>query len=465
MLIKPTRREAYRLLHDGALALARAERQGIRVDMEYCQSKHDHLTRKIALLEKRFFETSFYRHWYNSFGGRVNINSNDQLATFLYDKKKIKPTTLTESGKGSTDEDALLQLDIPELVDLLQIRKLKKVRDTYLGAFMREQVDGFIHPFYNLHLVKTFRSSSDSPNFQNIPKRDKEAMLLTRRALFPRVGHQLMEVDFKGIEVRIAACYHKDPTMLRYIKDPTTDMHGDMAVQLFGLSNFTKSNPAHSTLRSAAKNSFVFPQFYGDYYKNSAINLAIVWGKLPDHGNWRKGQGLPLEDGFALGDLMLSNGFKNLDDYIEHVRVIEDDFWTKRFPIYSKWKEQWIAEYKKKGYFDMFTGFRCSGVLRPNNIINYPVQGVAFHCLLWALIRLDYLFSLQNLQSKIIGQIHDAIVFDIYPPELVRVSKLIKQVMTQELVEHWRWIIVPMDVEVDLGEIDASWADLSFYKI
>ena len=133
-------------------------------------------------------------------------------------------------------------MGIPELDNLLRIRKLKKVRDTYLEGFLREQVNGYIHPFFNLHLVRTYRSSSDHPNFQNIPKRDKEAMNIVRRAIFPRPGHQLLELDYSGLEVRIAACYHKDKTMLRYIGDPHSDMHGDMAKQIFIIDDLIRTN-------------------------------------------------------------------------------------------------------------------------------------------------------------------------------------------------------------------------------
>ena len=87
--------------------------------------------------------------------------------------------------------------------DSLQIRKLEKIKGTYLEAFVREQTDGFIHPFYNLHNVRTYRSSSADPNFQNIPKRDKESMKICRRAILPRPGHMLVEADFSALEVNI----------------------------------------------------------------------------------------------------------------------------------------------------------------------------------------------------------------------------------------------------------------------
>ena len=264
MEYNPRFEEAYHLLHEGILALAKAERAGIRVDLDYIEEQMGYLNIEITQLEESIIRTNFYKHWKHSMKGTINMHSNTQLATFLYKVRKLKVEKETTSGLGSTDDETLRQLatnyDIPELELILKVRKLKRVRDTYLLAFEREQVNGYIHPFFNLHLVTTYRSSSDHPNFQNIPKRDEESMQLCRRALYPRPGHQLLEIDYSGLEVRIAACYHKDPTMLEYIRNPKSDMHGDMAKQIFLLNDFNKET--HGVLRQAAKNVFVFPEFY-----------------------------------------------------------------------------------------------------------------------------------------------------------------------------------------------------------
>lgn len=821
MKINPNTSEAYNLLHMGTLALARAEQQGIRVDMLYAEKKKAFLTRKIEYLESRFKETDFYKHWYHSIGNKhPNIHSNQQLSHFLYKVKKLQPVTDTESGQGSTDEEALTQLEIPELNDLLQIRKLKKVRDTYLDAFVKEQVDGYVHPSFNLHLVRTFRSciaegslilvardfltnpkgipieeiktgdyvycfdnelnpaiqkvlwagktghrevirihysvhgygkgfldvtpehkvrlidgsyeqaknligdfrknddsrhlpkvrvlsckrtkdqlnftghlshgtgilesrfiyskligsllnsdiihhrngihldhsidnleretrenhssyhsknaseevkklriktlnenrykivykkgidnpnslklskftcyrllaeakgqltkvnydftsfknclkaqginqqnvkdrydrngvylwksymkkiadlgraevsnmtgfnyykllrlysyyginisrrwgnqfgkfkpgnhtitkiewinkevdvydievekyhnffaneicvhnSSDRPNFQNIPKRDKEAMNICRKALFPRPGHQLLEMDFGSLEVRIAACYHKDPMMIRYITDPTTDMHSDMGTQLFLLDKLDRKIPEHKVLRDATKNSFVFPQFYGDYYKNCAHNLAVRWGKLTE-GKWRPRQGIPMPGGITLSDHLISQGIKSYNAYTEYVKEIEADFWGNRFRVYSKWKEKWWNNYQVNGYVDLLTGFRCSGLMSKNDSINYPVQGAAFHCLLWSFIEIDRIIRKEKWDTKIISQVHDSVILDVNPKELEIVTKTIKRITTVDLPKAFNWIIVPLEIEADLADIDCSWADLKSYPL
>jgi len=454
-------KEAYKLMHDGVLALARAERQGLRVDVEYVQTKKQHLTRKIERLEEQFKETKFYKHWDHSMRRHPNIYSNAQLAAFLYKVKKIKPPKETESGQGATDEEALLSLEIPELKDLIQIRKLRKIRDTYLEGFEKEAVYGYIHPSFNLHLVRTFRSSSDRPNFQNIPKRDYESMQTVRKALYPRPGHQLLEVDYSGLEVRIAACYHKDTTMLEYLKTGY-DMHSDMAQQLFVIDGFDKSKPNHAYLRSATKNGFVFPQFYGDWYGSCAEYLACNWGKLPK-SHFLYTQGVEVEKGRLLGQHLSGKGIHTYKMFEEHVKKIEADFWGRRFFEYAQWKEKWWKEYQKKGYIEMLTGFTCSGVMSRNDCINYPVQGSAFHCLLWSFNRLDAEIRRKKIDSKIVGQIHDAIVLDVNPQERDDLVVMIKSITTVELPQAWPWIIVPLEVDFELCPIDASWAEKKSY--
>jgi len=456
MEVHPRTSQAYRLFHDGILALGRAERQGIRVDIEYAQTKKKHLTRKIDRAEEKVKESKFYRRWQHVAKGTVNINSDPQLRYYLYDILKLEPLKTTITGLGSTDEESLIGLNIPELNSIIEIRKLKKIRDTYLDAFVREQVNGYIHPFFNLHLPTTFRSSSDHPNFQNIPNRDKEAMQLVRKALYPRPGHQLLSADFSGLEVRIAACYHNDATMMKYINDVTTDMHRDMAEQIF-MIDYDKSDPTHKYLRAAAKNGFVFPEFYGDWYKKCAAILAGKWGGLQD-GRWKPGQGVAVADSH-LADHLISKGIKSMDKFTNHVKEIEHDFWSNRFHGYAIWKDAWWATYQRHGYFDMKTGFRCSGVMGRNDATNWPIQGSAFHCLLWSLNKIDEIMRREKWDTKIIGQIHDEIVLDVNPKELSHVAETVNIVTCIDLPEEWKWITTPLEVEADLCEVDASWAE------
>jgi DNA polymerase-1 len=450
-----TQIQAYRLLHEGSLALSRAEQAGIRVDMDYLEAKISHMTRKMDYWDRKFRNSNFYKRWEKVQGKEPNPNSTVQLRNYLYEIKGRKPVKVTDKGFGSVDKESLASLKIPELDMILEIRQLKKNRD-YLLGFQREQIDGWLHPNFNLHLVRSYRSSADHPNFQNIPKRDKEAMRLTRRALFPRPNHQLLEADFGALEVRISCCYHKDPTMIKYLKDGF-DMHADIAKQIFKKKEFDRNKPDHSYLRGAAKNGFVFPQFYGDYYRNCAKYMACDWGGLST-GRWKPGQGVDF-DGGKLSDHLISQEIKSLGNFIDHVKTVEQNFWGKRFRVYSRWKEKWWHQYQKTGYVDLLTGFRCSGLMGKNDVINYPIQGSAFHCLLWSFIQLDKFIHNEGLMSRIIGQIHDSIILDVFPPELNLLIETIKRITTVELPEAWKWIIVPLEIDFECCEINAPWSE------
>lgn len=451
-------KQGYKLFHDGILALSRAEAVGIRFDEEYAQRTEQELTEKINFLEREFKQTPFAKEWARTTPGGLNINSNPSLSKYLYSVLKLPPVKQTEKGGGSTDDEALKALNIPELNTLLEIRKWLKVRDTYFAQFIRECVDGRIHPSFNLHTVTTYRSSSSNPNFQNIPKRDKEVKNIVRGALFPSRGNLLMEVDFSGLEVMIAACYHKDSVMLRYLTDPESDMHGDMCAQIFKIKNFNRKLPEFSYLRSATKNGFVFPQFYGDYYKNNAVSLS-QWCNIPAR-KFKPGEGVKMPNSGTISDHLISVGVTTYSKFEEHLREVEYDFWNNRFKVYGQWKEKWYSDYQNKGYFDSLTGFRYRGLMRRNEVINYPVQGAAFHCLLWSFIQMDKAIYSRGLKSRLIGQIHDSMVLDVVPEELNLIQNLVRRITTVNLQKTWDWIIVPLNVEIEVGGIDCSWATL-----
>lgn len=451
--------EGYNLLHNGTLALYRAERTGLQVDVEYINKTINEIKERIVNLEKEIKSTTFFKKWQRVSKSKVNIYSPQQLGFYLYDIKKLKPPKTTPTGKGSTDDESLTLLNIPETNKLLEIKKLKKTKD-YLLLFKREQYKGVLRPFFNLHTALTYRSSSDRPNFQNIPKRDAEAMTIVRKSIKPRKGHQLLELDYKQLEVGIAACYHKDPTMLKYIKTDH-DMHGDMAKQIFMIEDFDKK--VHKDLRSASKNGFVFPQFYGDYYKNCADYLITKWVKLKK-GKWRKGQGIKIGNEH-ISDILIRNGIKNYEQFENHLQEIEYDFWKNRFPVYDKWRETWWKKYQVKGSAKAKSGFTFKGLMGRNDVINYPVQGAAFHVLLWSLIQATKAFQREGFKTKIIGQIHDAIVLDVHPKELKRVIKIMQCIMENDVKQHFKWINIPLKIEAELCPVDGSWAEKEEIKI
>mgnify|MGYP001030497361 CR=1 FL=1 len=452
--------DAYNLFHEGQLVLAKMERRGIHVDVEYCRRKLEEVSAEMERLQREFEATKLHRYWSHVFGNKMNINSSYQLSYILYDKLKIQPVRLTAAGKGSVDEDSLSQLDVPGLDKLIECRKLTKVKSTYLEAFIAENVDGYLHPAFLLNTVRTYRSSCVSPNFQNIPKRDKRLMEICRRAIIPRPGRTLVEADFSSLEVRIAACYCKDPVLINYLTSESGDMHLDTARELFFLDDKAdKSDPRIARLRQAAKNGFVFPQFYGDYYVNCTRNLCD-WVELEVGAErWSSGSGAEIFPGVPIAKHLAVHKIRGYRDFEEHVRKVEHDFWNKRFQVYNRWRKHQVERYARTGKLRMKTGFECSGVMQNNEVINYPIQGSAFHCLLKTLIELDRFIEREGLSSFPIAQIHDSIVIDAVPEEVESIKDFLTDYVRNRLPKEWDWIIVPLDIEVTVFGVDKPWLE------
>jgi len=278
-------------------------------------------------------------------------------------------------------------------------------------------------------------------------------------------NHKVVSVEFAGYEdvfninvdrlhnyavssgVILKNCYHKDPKMLEYLTDPTTDMHRDVAMDCFMISDPQK---VHKAIRQEAKGSFTFAQFYGDYYVHCAKNL---WAPVIRDNN-----PLTLADGQTkLIDHLRACGIDDYGDFEKHMQKVEDIFWNQRFSVYTQWKKDWKSEYDKKGYFDLYTGFRCSGFMKKNDVLNYQIQGSAFHCLLWSLIQLHKWLKTNKLRTVIVGQIHDEAVLDMHESEIEVVLAKCKEIMTVDIVKHWSWIIAPLEVEADFCPPNGTW--------
>jgi uracil-DNA glycosylase family 4 len=428
-------KEGMKLLLKGNEVLSRVHRTGMHIDMDMLEEQYRRTDKRIQKKEEELREFDEWKE-YGSFD--FNIDSNKQLGKLLYDILEYpKP-----GGKRKVDEGALNDINTPFTKTILERKKLIKMRDTYFDGFRREQINGIVRAFFNLNTVKTFRGSANAPNFQNIPKHNEAIKKIVRSLIIPRPGNRIIEYDYKGVEVSVGACYHKDRNMINYILDESTDMHRDTCMDIFfrGLDDFTKQE------RQIAKNSFVFPSFYGSstYAPDGEIGNITqnLWDDAPETTM------LHLKD----------NGIKNIRDFQSHVEDIEKKFWEERFPEYDEWKNQTYKQYKKDGYVDLYTGFRCYGPMKKTQVCNYPIQGSAFHCLLWNLIQVEEAIKNISGRSMVIGQIHDAIVVDCHPEDEPEVDRLIKLWGTEKIREHWDWIMVPLKIEKERGAVDGSWA-------
>ncbi len=191
--------------------------------------------------------------------------------------------------------------------------------------------------------------------------------------------------------------------------------------------------------RYQAKNQFVFPQFYGDWFKTCATS---IWNDMHDETR----------------EHLKSKGIKNYNRFENHVKEVERKFWHERFPVYNKWKDKTWTKYERTGRVELMTGFVCSGNMKINEVLNRPIQGPAFHCLLWSLIQLNQYMRKEKFDSLIIGQIHDSILMDAVPDERADLFPVIRQIMCEDIREHWSWIIVPLDIEAEITEIDQAWS-------
>jgi len=454
--------DAYKLMHEGVLALAQVEANGMRIDLDYLNNALKENSKKIAILSEEIKSDKVVRIWKKRFGVKTNLDSGDQLGKVLFDNLGYECKEKTDKGKPKTDIESLETLDIPFVKKYLHLKKLKKAQATYLKGIQREVCNGFLHPVFNLHIAQTFRSSSDSPNFQNLPIRNPEMAELIRKCFIPRKGGRIVETDYGGIEVHAAAWYHKDPVMLNYICDPSKDMHRDMAAQCYKLS----TKQVTKLIRYCGKNKFVFPQFYGDWYLSCA---PALWSSIDQLG-LETAKGTPLKEHLAkkgIHDLGSLNPKVSpvKGTFIHHIMEVQEDFWGRRFKVYTEWKNKWWESYRRTGKFQTLTGFEITGWMKRNEVINYPVQGVAFHCLLWSLINLQKQLKKYKMKTKIVGQIHDSIVSDVPDKEFKDYLEISNDVMTKQIVKHWPWIITPLEVEAEASPVDGSWFEKKAIKV
>src|ERR1017187_8748045 len=181
-MIKATTADAYALMHEGAIALAQVESNGVRIDTKYLDNKLVEIKKDIKVCTLELQEDEVWTKWKRHFGDKANLDAPKQLAKIMFGvlgHKSIRKTVTT--GEDAADEEAFKHIDLPFMKEYIALKKLKKLDSTYLRGIYREVCDGLLHASYNLHLAITYRSSCDTPNFQNIPVRNPEIAAMVRR--------------------------------------------------------------------------------------------------------------------------------------------------------------------------------------------------------------------------------------------------------------------------------------------
>ena len=437
-LIKP-----YKFFHDSAIILGEMHQNGVYADEQYFNEQDIILGDQIKEIEKGLLSSEEAKKFKKEMNKEIDLASSKDLGNLFYKVLGLK-ARLTEKGNPSVDKNTLDKIDLPFVKELLHLRKLEKARGTYLAQFKREIINNRINPFFTLNNVVSFRSGSNMPNMQNIPTRDDLVKKIIRSGIKASPGNVLFFFDFSGAEVKTSCCTHKDPNMIKYITDPTTDMHFDCGKDIFILSpeEMTKD------IRFYAKNMWVFAQFYGSWWKDCGSNLWDECIKRLD---------LKTKSGKSLKEHLFEQGIENKDQFLSHCEEVERVFWGERFKGYADWKKEINMSYQRKGYIETFFGFRFSGYMDRKQVSNYPIQSVSFHILLWCIQEIRKVARKEKWKSKMNMEIHDELVFDAIPEEVPRIAEVVKDVVHNKLREAFDWIIIPFDVEFSITPVNGSW--------
>ena len=467
MKLHRTTPAAMDLWRRGAIALAKVEAAGVRIDKGHLDAAIVDCGNRIRDAQRRLTaDRDFRAHWVRRFGEKTNPASYDQLAEVMFKCLGFKGRgTKTESGDRESARRAAFEgISHPIKDAFFEAASLIKARNTFLYGIRRELVqhdDGlwYVHPSYNLNTVITFRSSSDGPNYQQNPKRDQRMAEIVRRCYIPRPGRCLGEIDYGQIEVRVPCAVNFDPQLIQYVTDPTTDMHRDMACQIFRL----KKEQVSKALRNIVKTWYVFATFYGSYYGLTAKSL---WEEIDIAGAKLEGSDKTVRQHVT------EMGYTELGDpddvrdgtWMAWVRSIDEDFWGRRFRVYAEWRRRTWDEYCRDGGFSMVTGFAVNAPLDKKQVCNSQIQGPAFHLLLWSMCELVDWLERYKMKTVVVGEVHDSINIDVAPEEADDVFLAARHFMTKKVTKFAPWLNVPLVVEPEISPVNGSWYDVKGCK-
>ncbi|WP_295833769.1 DNA polymerase I [uncultured Winogradskyella sp.] len=388
--------------------LAAMELEGINLDKAFLNSLSDDLNNDIQTLEKRIYEAA---------GEEFNIASPKQLGIILFEKMKLvdKPKK-TKTGQYSTAEDVLSYLakDHQIIRDVLDYRGLAKLKSTYVDALplQVEESTNRVHTDYMQTVAATGRLSSNNPNLQNIPIRTERGRQV-RKAFVPRdENYTLLAADYSQIELRIIAALSQEETMIEAFKNGE-DIHASTASRVFNV-------PLTEVSREQRSNA-------------KTVNFGIIYGV----------------SAFGLSnqtDLSRGEAKELIDTYYE------------TYPKLRAYISKQVDFARDNGYVQTVLGRRRylkdinsrNAVVRgaaERNAVNAPIQGSAADIIKIAMINIYDKLQASGYKSKMLLQVHDELVFDIYKPELDAMKTLIKTEM-----ENAYTLNVPLDVDLDIGD-------------
>jgi len=388
--------------------LAAMELEGINLDTAFLKSLSGDLDQDIASLEKQIYEEA---------GESFNIGSPKQLGEILFNKLKLvdKPKK-TRTGQYSTAEDVLsgLAKDHRIIRDVLEYRGLTKLKSTYVDALPQQVAPstGRVHTDYMQTVAATGRLSSNNPNLQNIPIRTERGRQI-RKAFVPRnEDYKLLAADYSQIELRIIAALSEEATMIESFRRGE-DIHASTAARVFKV-------PLEEVTRDQRSNA-------------KTVNFGIIYGV----------------SAFGLSNqtsLSRTEAKQLIDTYYE------------TYPKLRNYISDQIDFAREHGYVQTVLGRRrylkdingSNAVVRgaaERNAINAPIQGSAADIIKIAMIRIQEKLVQGGYKTKMLLQVHDELVFDVYLKELEEVSAMIRAEM-----ENAYKLTVPLVVDIGVGD-------------
>ncbi|MDG1713923.1 DNA polymerase I [Lacinutrix sp.] len=387
--------------------LAAMELEGINLDGTFLNGLSEALEKDIATLEAKIYEVT---------GETFNIASPKQMGIILFEKLKLvdKPKK-TKTGQYKTSEDILSYLakDHEIIRNILEYRGLAKLKSTYVDALplQVEEITGRVHTDYMQTVAATGRLSSNNPNLQNIPIRTERGRQV-RKAFIPRNDEYiLLAADYSQIELRIIAALSQEETMIEAFKNGE-DIHASTASKVFNV-------PITEVTREQRSNA-------------KTVNFGIIYGV----------------SAFGLSnqtDLSRGEAKELIDTYYE------------TYPKLKAYMSAQVDFARDHGYVKTVLDRRRylkdinsrNAVVRSaaeRNAVNAPIQGSAADIIKIAMINIYNKLETGNYKTKMLLQVHDELVFDVYKPELEDMKTLIKTEM-----ENAFKMEVPLDVELDTG--------------
>ena len=386
------------------------EFEGVKVDVDFLNEYSKELEKDAKQFEERVYAIA---------GVRFNLASPKQLGEVLFDLLKIDPKAKkTKTGQYATGEDVLQKLanNNPIVADILGFRELTKLKSTYVDALPQiiNSKTGRVHTSYAQAVAVTGRLSSNNPNLQNIPIRSDRGREI-RKAFIPRdPGRVLVSADYSQIELRIVAAISGDPNMCEAFK-LGKDFHTATAAKVYNI-------PEQEVTKEMR-------------YKAKSVNFGIIYG----------------QGAFGLAE--------NLSIPRAEAKEIIDNY-KKEFAGITAYMDDTIKFAQAKGYVETLLGrkrwlkdinssnFTVRGYAE-RNAVNSPIQGTAADMIKLAMITIHNRIKDAGLQSKMILQVHDELVFDAVPAELDVLKPLILDSMRAALPLPNG---VPVEAELGVGE-------------